>query len=314
MLGYHMPPKFVIGFEVLLLCAIYSHLVFSPPAVLTLFSCALAMALWKMEDLLNEIQHLETLEKRPRGKNIFATMVNSLEEKLKSIPNLAPSAVVKLMDATDSSTLTAETKDKLLSVLDCCSGPASNVRLSATQQSIGNLGMYLTASDWGKLQNTNLTRDVFQTLVQRVKQIGMVSMKEDVKAQALGLTLHWMESKGMPLPDPWPLYYLGRDFSKLFMGMRVQCQVGSLASYPGNPMDLGEEWISKAYGTNEVPLCRDVPLSMYIDKIPLRSTSHLLKNVAQASNAKIAAVATPQQSIQLPVPEPVPWSMFFAFL
>ena len=133
MLGYHMPPKFVIGFEVLLLCAIYSHLVFSPPAVLTLCSCALAMALWKMEDLLNEIQHLETLEKRPRGKNIFATMVNSLEEKLKSIPNLAPSAVVKLMDATDSSTLTAETKDKLLSVLDCCSGPASNVRLSATQ-------------------------------------------------------------------------------------------------------------------------------------------------------------------------------------
>ena len=170
--------------------------------------------------------------------------------------------------------------------------------------------MYLTASDWGKLQNTNLTRDVFQTLVQRVKQIGMVSMKEDVKAQALGLTLHWMESKGIPLPDPWPLYYLGRDFAKLFMGMKVQCQVGSLASYPGNPMELGDEWISKAYGTNEVPLCRDVPLSMYIDKIPLRSTSHLLKNVAQPSNAKIAAVATPQQSIQHPVSAPVPWSIF----
>jgi len=170
--------------------------------------------------------------------------------------------------------------------------------------------MYLTANDWGNLQNTNLTRDVFLTLVQRVKKIGMVSILEDVKAQALGLTLHWMESKGIPLPDPWPLYYLGRDFAKLFMGMKVQCQVGSLASYPGNPMELGDEWISKAYGTNEVPLCRDVPLSMYIDKIPLRSTSHLLKNVAQPSNAKIAAVATPQQSIQHPVSAPVPWSIF----
>ena len=75
-------------------------------------------------------------------------------------------------------------------------------------------------------------------------------------------------------------------------------------------MELGDEWIGKAYGTNEVPLCRDVPLSMYIDKIPLRSTSHLLKNVAQPSNAKIAAVATPQQSIQHPVSAPVPWSIF----
>ena len=49
--------------------------------------------------------------------------------------------------------------------------------------------MYLTANDWGNLQNTNLTRDVFLTLVQRVKKIGMVSILEDVKAQALGLTL-----------------------------------------------------------------------------------------------------------------------------
>ena len=120
MLGYHMPPKFVIGFEVLLLCAIYSHLVFSPPAVLTLCSCALAMALWKMEDLLNEIQHLETLEKRPRGKNIFATMVNSLEEKLKSIPNLAPSAVVKLMDATDSQGQAAQCAGLLLRTCQQC--------------------------------------------------------------------------------------------------------------------------------------------------------------------------------------------------
>jgi hypothetical protein len=81
------------------------------------------MAQWKVEDLLNEIQHLETLEKRPTGKNIFAKMVNSLEEKLKAIPNLEPSAVVKLMDATDNSTLTPETKNKVLSALDCCSGP-----------------------------------------------------------------------------------------------------------------------------------------------------------------------------------------------
>lgn len=102
---------------------IYSHLVFClPPLSDSPFSTT-AMAQWKVEDLLNEIQHLETLEKRPTGKNIFAKMVNSLEEKLKAIPNLEPSAVVKLMDATDNSTLTPETKNKLLSALDCCSGP-----------------------------------------------------------------------------------------------------------------------------------------------------------------------------------------------
>ena len=86
-----------------------------------------------------------------------------------------------------------------------------------------------------------------------------------------------------------------KDFSKLFVSTKFKCAVGSLATYPWNPVDLGEEWIQKAYGPNDQPLCKDIPLAMYMDKVPLRSTSQLLKDKNIRPPAMPSSVATPQQ-------------------
>ena len=146
-----------------------------------------------------------------------------------------------------------------------------------------------------KLYKATMTRDVLETLVRRLKTMGCVSLKEDVKAQAMGLLLHWMETKGIVAPGPWPLYYLVKDFSKLFISTKAKCEVGSLAAYPWNPLDLGEEWIKKAYGPNDQPECKDIPLAMYMDKVPLRVTSQLLKDKNMPPAAKASLVPTPQQ-------------------
>ena len=162
---------------------------------------------WKVDDLVQEIEHLEKLEANDKGKNIMSRMMDSLEQKMKCLP-MTPSIILKMIETIDGSQLTAERKDKLLSVLDTLSGPSSNMRLTAAQQGIGSLSMYLSTSDWGKLQKATMTRDVLDTLVHRLKALGLVSLKEDVKAQAMGLLLHWMETKGIVAPGPWPLYYL----------------------------------------------------------------------------------------------------------
>ena len=249
---------------------------------------------WKVEDLVQEMEHLEKLESKPKGQNIMSKMIDSLEHKMKSLP-MTPSIIPKMIETIDGSKLASERKDRLLSVLDTLSGPSSNMRLTAAQQGIGSLSMYLSTSDWGKLHKATMTRDVLETLVRRLKTMGCVSLKEDVKAQAMGLLLHWMETKGIVAPGPWPLYYLVKDFSKLFISTKAKCEVGSLAAYPWNPLDLGEEWIKKAYGPNDQPECKDIPLAMYMDKVPLRVTSQLLKDKNMPPAAKASLVPTPQQ-------------------
>lgn len=176
----------------------------------------MAQAQWKVEDLLLEVQHLEKLQEKPRGQNIMSQMVASLEQKLKAIPNLTPTIVVKLMDAVDESKLDSDTKEKVLKCMDTLSGPASHLRLQSTQQGVANLSMYLSSTDWKKLGMTTLSADVHHTLVVRLKKIGLVSLKEDVKGQAIGITMAWMESKGMGIPGPWELYYSVGDFARVF--------------------------------------------------------------------------------------------------
>ena len=305
-----MPPWFVVaglhsyGMHIYIpnaCCSLCAYIVLGVPlsTIFILSGCVFAMAQWKVEDLLQEVDHLVQLQKKPRAKNLMDKMVNSLEQKFQNIQNMTPGIALQLMDAVDDSQLQAESKERLLTVLDQCQGPQSNLRITNCQQSIVTLPSYLSANDWAKLDQTTVTRDIFQVLVDRLKQLGFVSMKENVKGQAVAIAMHWMDSKGIPVPKPWPLYFLVQDFSTMFADCKTKCLVGSLASYPSNPLDLGEEWIKKTYH-DEQPACKDVPIAMYLAKIPLRTTSHLLKD--QGPRPRRNAVATPQQMSLVPVP------------
>lgn len=80
-------------------------------------------------------------------------------------------------------------------------------------------------------------------------------------------------------------------------------------SYPSNPMELGEEWLGKVYGSDP-PVLKDVPISQYLPKIPLRSTSHLLKNVLPPGRANRLGAPTPHNqpgpSTQQSLPQVLP--------
>jgi hypothetical protein len=134
-----------------------------------------------------------------------------------------------------------------------------------------------------------------------MKQMGLVSLTETCKKQALALLLHWSTEHGKPLPGPWQIYFVVKDFQALFTCTNVPCSVGSLETYPWNPLDMGEDWIGKVYGEHEKPACSEVHLAMYFDKVPLKSTSKLLQGIPRPGNANApsAPVATPQNAPQL---------------
>ena len=71
---------------------------------------------WKVEDLVQEVEHLEKLESKPKGQNIMSKMIDSLEHKMKSLP-MTPSIILKMIETIDGSKLASERKDRLLSVL-----------------------------------------------------------------------------------------------------------------------------------------------------------------------------------------------------
>ena len=50
------------------------------------------------------------------------------------------------------------------------------------------------------------------------------------------------------MPDAWTLYGLVNDISKCFANYKLQSQIATQASYPWNPLDLGEEKLQKVYG------------------------------------------------------------------
>ena len=55
---------------------------------------------------------------------------------------------------------------------------------------LAHLPNYLTESDWSKFRQHILLMDAMALLIRRMKQMGLVSLKETCKKQALALLLH----------------------------------------------------------------------------------------------------------------------------
>lgn len=269
------------------------------------------MAHWTLEDMLQEVKHLEKLEERKSAVNILHKMYVSLVEKLKCC-QLNATVVLKLLEAFEDSKLPEERKDFLLKALDGNAVCTSAFKVQAGQQGVAHLPKYLTDNDWAKLRQHTLLMDAMGVIIGRMKQMGLVSLKESCKKQAMALLLHWFNEHGKPLPGPWQIYFMAKDFQAMYACTNVQCSVGCSENYPWKPEEMGQDWLNKVYGESGKPAGIELPLAMFSDKIPLRSTSKLLKGIPrpEASNAPPAGVATPQNATQLhkaACPAPVDW-------
>ncbi|CAK9015210.1 unnamed protein product, partial [Durusdinium trenchii] len=120
--------------------------------------------------------------------------------------------------------------------------------LQATPQRVSNLAAYLTEEEWSKLSQCS-NHEAMQVLAQRMKHLGMVSLKESSKREAIALLLHMqVDVQQKPEPSSKMVKSLVNDFADLFKRMPAPPGApASLPTYPPDPTALPAEFCMKAY-------------------------------------------------------------------
>jgi hypothetical protein len=172
----------------------------------------------------------QKIGERTSAASILQRMYNSLVEKLKCC-HLNATMALSLLEAIDDSNLPPEKKEFLLKALDGTAMASSNFKRSKCQQGVSHLPNYFSESDWAKFRKHTSLMGAMAVLIRRMKQMGLVSLTETCKKQALALLLHWSTEHGKPLPGPWQIYFVVKDFQALFTCTNVPCSVGSLETH-----------------------------------------------------------------------------------
>ena len=215
------------------------------------------------------------LEKRPSSQ-IGQAALDTLKQRLTSFDDLTPGVVSNMYDRLEECHLPGPMKEDVLMVLDNLNVQSvSNVKLETKASSLSNVGAYLTAKELEELRTCHLL-DAMRVVAERLKKLGIKSMKEDTKRGAIAVVLHFhVNVKGNPLPCPWSIYGLVADFYNVFQSAMVDKPIAGLAMYPVSPTSLPKQWLQQAYG-DEWPSMASLQVASFYSKIVLRSSSNLL--------------------------------------
>ena len=156
---------------------------------------------------------------------------------MQSQVHLTPASFLQLMKGVEAMDMGAELKSKILQSLDQMgSTSASATKLVASPQTMPCISAYFTNKDWDALNEASMLSDAVQTVVSRLKAVGLRSLKEDTKKQACALLLWWMSQKGMAAPSPATVRHgLLADFQALFASMASNAKVPSPKAYSHVP-------------------------------------------------------------------------------
>ena len=233
---------------------------------------------WTAKDFQNELEMLSQLLKRRPGNNVVKNMERSLCERLQGMQTCTAECMLSFMDSLEKIDLPEETRSNVMKVLDSMGSqkmPGSHMKLVGSPQALTNVSPYLTATDWQRME-AGSTLDSLTVLAERLRRLGLQSLKEETKKHVVAIILYVHSNKNKPLPSPSSIYQLTSDFVAVFQSCMVNSVVQGVAKYPLNPLDMGDAWLAAAYG-EEKPELKQVAVAAFLNKIPLRQTSSLLK-------------------------------------
>jgi hypothetical protein len=243
---------------------------------------------WSNEDFCHELEHVaKLLQERPNSM-VGHTALGTLKQRLQGVPTWSPSALSDLYGKVKATTLPDPLKEQIMEVMDSLdANNQTNLQLSTKPQSLHNLPPYLTQADWDKLHGGHLMVDGLRVLCERLKALGVKSMKEDTKRECIAVLLHVKCTvQKQAMPNPWQIYYMVNDLVKVFGNTKSEkCQVLGLLAYPALPTSLPQAFLQKAYG-NEKPAMEEVSLSYLYAQISLRNTKGLLLEEQNKMNKK----------------------------
>lgn len=204
------------------------------------------MASWSVDDLLKEINDLETLHSMRPDSLLVTNLLKGLETKVKAMGVLTPCMLVKLLERLDKCALPDHTKKGLQDLVEgkAVEANAGSLKLQNQPQLLVSLHNYLSATEWDAVQSAPLTQAI-QICVRRMRAIGLRSMKEQTKKHVLALLLYLMLQRGEPKPPGTEIYKMGVYLLDSLKASKQEALVPGLACYPEKPSDISSmPWIS----------------------------------------------------------------------
>ena len=214
-----------------------------------------------------ELVHLQKLCQLLPDEAQHGPMVTAFLLKAQAVQKWSSQDIVALLEKAQELNFTPSMSNQLKDgITKLCQNEGSHVKLVQAGQVVSNLAPYLTEEDWLQLGNKRSQVCQLTVLGQRLRAMGLTSLKEDTKCQAVALWLYsHVELKGMPEPQATTLHTMVAEFQAVFQSLDPSPAVPSLHTYPDNPATLPEDWTRKAYGS-EKPCCKSVHLALWKKK------------------------------------------------
>ena len=172
---------------------------------------------WAAEDFCIELEHVSTLLETRPGSQVGQAALETLKQRLHAVTTWSPTALSDLYQKVSNANLPDAMKDEIMDSMDCLTTSGQTaLQLSQTPQSLHNLPPFLTTKDWEDLEKGN-TVDGQRIVCERLKSLGVKSMREDTKRTAIGVLLHVLVNvQHKPLPGPWQIYFMVQDLVRTF--------------------------------------------------------------------------------------------------
>ena len=244
-----------------------------------------------MGDFCKELDHLEQLAKLPNMSITLEAMVDGFIQKIHAAKQWDSHDIVSLLTKLETSTLADTCKEAIKESMTKIAKHAKGLEMPAATNgnSFESLSPYLTQKDWEKLKKCCHLSSM-QVLATRLRAIGLASLKEDTKKQAIGIIIHVaLEEKGQEPPNALGVRSMTQDFGTIFHSTPNVPTMTTKVKYPADPNQLGEEWLLAAYGQEEKPALVHISPAWARRAVPTRRTKNevaMCMNKAQASSSK----------------------------
>ena len=215
--------------------------------------CQVMTQLWKVEDYVQELHHLEKLAQCHPESKLVQTLATSLCAKLKASQQWTSSTIIQVLEKLDQANLPNDLKKAIQDAIDQIGlADGSLVKTVIAGQHIDGFCHYLSKEDWTRMEQAPAnTVHTMSIVASRLRLMGFVSLKEATKVEAMSVVFFCLIHKGQqPQPSPQTRYALVDEFVSVF-GKTPSGTVPSLNRYPANPAELGKQWLDQVYGADE---------------------------------------------------------------
>jgi hypothetical protein len=247
-------------------------------------NCSAMAPNWTAADMEAEIKDVTSLWLHRSNDEVAKAMVKNTVLKLRKLGSLKAGEAIKLYQTIDASKLPEDHKAMLSGAVDAImtsvdqelDDEPSGYSKAATLLTLWN---YLTQPDWDQIELDDSYWGVITVVVERLKLLGVDSMKESTCRWVTASILDRSISKSGSMPTYEAIFQLTKDIKAALASCSVKAhpELPKRTLYPESPEKILGPFMALAYKDTQ-PVKKDLKLVTNIaaNHVPMRETSKLL--------------------------------------